>query len=87
VSKLTSMSKALPKFRPESQEREFWEAKGSDATQYFAASKMVVAKFKNLKPSTTRISLRLTDSLLDGISDASEKNRCPVSVTGQDLVD
>ena len=67
MSKPTSKTKPLPKFRSETKEREFWESKDNDATEYFDPSKMVVAKFKNLKPSTTSISLRLTDSLLDGI--------------------
>jgi predicted DNA binding CopG/RHH family protein len=67
MSKPSSKSKPLPKFRSEAKEREFWESKSNDATEYFDSSKMVVAKFKNLKPSTTSISLRLTDSLLDGI--------------------
>ena len=53
--------KPIPKFRSEAKEREFWESKDNDATQYFDPSKMVVATFKNLKPSTTSISLRLAD--------------------------
>jgi predicted DNA binding CopG/RHH family protein len=37
----------------------------------------VVAKFKNLKPSTTSISLRLTDSLLEGIRQQANKLDVP----------
>jgi predicted DNA binding CopG/RHH family protein len=77
MSKPSSRSKPLPKFRSEAREREFWESKGKDATEYFDASKMVVAKFKNLKPSTTSISLRLTDSLLDGIRHQANKLDVP----------
>lgn len=36
-----------------------------------------MAKFKNLKPSTTSISLRLTDSLLDGIRQQTNKLDVP----------
>ena len=62
-----SSSQKLPRFRSEAQERKFWESKTNDATQYFDSAKMVSAQFKNLKPSTTSISLRMSDSLLDGI--------------------
>jgi predicted DNA binding CopG/RHH family protein len=77
MSKRTLKTKPLPKFRSEAKERAFWEAKDNDATQYFDTSKMVVAKFKNLKPSTTSISLRLTDSLLDGIRQQANKLDVP----------
>jgi predicted DNA binding CopG/RHH family protein len=77
MSKPSSKTKPLPKFRSEAEEREFWESKNNDATEYFDASKMVVAKFKNLKPSTTSISLRLTDSLLDGIRQQANKLDVP----------
>ena len=67
----------LPAFESEAQEREFWESEGNDATGFFDLSTMVVAKFKNLKPSTTSISLRLTDSLLDGIRQEANKLDVP----------
>lgn len=73
MSKPSSKRKPLPKFRSEAKEREFWESKDNDATEYFDPTKMVVAKFKNLKPSTTSISLCLTDSLLDGIRQQANK--------------
>jgi predicted DNA binding CopG/RHH family protein len=38
---------------------------------------MAVAWFKNLKPSTTSISLRLSDSLLDGIRQQANKLDVP----------
>ena len=77
MSKPSSKSKPLPKFRSEAKEREFWETKDNDATEYFDSSKMVVAQFKNLKSSTTSISLRLTDSLLDGIRQQANKLDVP----------
>lgn len=77
MSKLTSKRKPLPKFRTEAKERQFWESKDNDVTEYFDPSKMVLAKFKNLKPSTTSISLRLTDSVLDGIRQQANKLDVP----------
>ena len=77
MSKPTSKSKVLPKFRSEAKEREFWENKDNDATAYFDPSKMVIANFKNLKPSTTSISIRLSDSLLDGIRQQANKLDVP----------
>ena len=72
-----SNSQKLPSFRSEAQERKFWESKTNDATQYFDSAKMVSAQFKNLKPSTTSISLRMSDSLLDGIRRQANKLDVP----------
>ena len=69
--------KAIPKFKSEAAERKFWEDAANDATEYFDATKMQVAKFTNLKPSTTSISLRLSDSLLDGIRREANKLDVP----------
>jgi predicted DNA binding CopG/RHH family protein len=69
--------KAIPKFKSEAAERKFWEDAANDATEYFDASNMQVAKFTNLKPSTTSISLRLSDSLLDGIRRQANKLDVP----------
>jgi len=77
MNKPISKAKPLPKFRSEAKEREFWESKGNDATEYFDSSKMVLTTFKNLKPSTTSISLRLSDSLLDGIRQQANKLDVP----------
>jgi predicted DNA binding CopG/RHH family protein len=77
MNKPISKAKPLPKFRSEAKEREFWESKSNDATEYFDSSKMVLATFKNLKPSTTSISLRLSDSLLDGIRQQANKLDVP----------
>lgn len=59
--------KSRPAFKSEAEERAFWESKAVDMTNYFDTSKPIKANFKNLKPSTTSISLRLSDSLLEGI--------------------
>jgi predicted DNA binding CopG/RHH family protein len=67
MTKPVRKTSPIPKFSSESKERAFWESKSSDAMEYFDSSRMVVVKLKHLKPSTTSISLRLSDSLLDGI--------------------
>lgn len=77
MNKSAIQLKSVPKFRSAAKEREFWESKSNDATEYFDPSKMVAAKFKNLKPSTTSISLRLTDSLLAGIRQQANKLDVP----------
>lgn len=77
MTKPTTKRKAPPKFRSEAAERAFWEAKGNDATQFFAPSTLTSARFKNLKPSTTSISIRLPDSLLEGIRQQANKLDVP----------
>ena len=76
-SKGQNATKASPKFKTEAAERKFWEDAANDATEYFDASNMQVAKFTSLKPSTTSISLRLSDSLLDGIRRQANKLDVP----------
>jgi hypothetical protein len=69
MTKPTSKPTPLPKFRSEAKEREFWESKTNDATQYFEASKMVAVKFKNLKqldvPYQSLMKVWLTEKLRD----------------------
>jgi hypothetical protein len=48
--------KAIPSFRSEEAEREFWAT--ADSTEYFDWSTARRAVFPNLKPSTATISLR-----------------------------
>jgi predicted DNA binding CopG/RHH family protein len=76
-SKGPTATKPIPKFKSEAAERKFWEDAANDAMEYFDASNMQVAKFTNLKPSTTSISLRLSDSLLDGIRRQANKLDVP----------
>jgi len=69
--------KAIPRFRSEDEEREFWATKGRDSTQYLDWSKARPARFPNLKPSTTAISLRLPLSLLERIKLEANKRDVP----------
>jgi len=67
--------KAIPKFKSEAQEREFWEAQDSSA--FVDWSKAEPVRFPNLKPTTTSISLRLPVALLDAIKIAANKRDMP----------
>ena len=66
--------KAILKFRSEAAERRFWETR--DSTSYVNWEKAERARFPNLKPSTTTISLRLPLGLL---------NRIKVEVNRRDI--
>jgi predicted DNA binding CopG/RHH family protein len=59
--------KPIPKFRSEAEERAFWEAKGNDSTDYVDWSKAQHVDFRNLRPTTKAISLRLPEPLLNRI--------------------
>jgi predicted DNA binding CopG/RHH family protein len=67
--------KSVPKFRSEAEERAFWES--HDTADYFDLSKAQRARFPNLKLSTTAISLRLPQGLLDRIKIAANKRDVP----------
>jgi predicted DNA binding CopG/RHH family protein len=67
--------KPIPDFRNEAEERRFWET--HDSTDYVDWSKAQRVQFPNLKLSTTSISLRLTQSMLDRIKIAANKRDVP----------
>jgi predicted DNA binding CopG/RHH family protein len=67
--------KPVPRFTSEAQERKFWET--HDSADYLDWSKAKPARFPNLKPSTTAISLRLPISLLEQIKVAANKRDVP----------
>jgi predicted DNA binding CopG/RHH family protein len=67
--------KTVPKFYTEAEERAFWES--HDTADYFDLSKAQRARFPNLKLSTTAISLRLPQGLLDRIKVAANKRDVP----------
>jgi predicted DNA binding CopG/RHH family protein len=72
---MTKKTKHVPQFRDEREEREFWESHNS--SDYVDWSTAKRARFPNLKPSTTSISLRLPVSLLEGIKVAANKRDVP----------
>lgn len=65
----------IPEFKSEAEERAFWEK--HDSTDYVDWSKATTAVLPNLKPSTTTISLRLPDALLDRIKVEANKRDMP----------
>ena len=68
-------SKTIPKFKSEKEEREFWEK--TDSSEYFDLTKAVRVTMPNLKPTTTSISLRLSQSILENIKLQANKLDVP----------
>ncbi len=67
--------KQIPKFKNESDEFDFWSK--HDASEYINFSNSQKVNFKNLKPSTKSISIRLPESLLERIKIIANKNDVP----------
>ena len=69
------MSKQIPNFKNEDEEREFWaKADSSDYLNWKSAERVL---FPNLKPSTKAISLRLPESLLDALRQLANERDVP----------
>lgn len=68
-------SKAIPRFKSEDQEREFWAK--ADTSEYFDWTKGETVVFPNLKPSTESISLRLPKYLLAQIKQLANAKDVP----------
>ena len=66
---------AIPKFRSERQEREFWER--TDSTLHVDWSQAQRVRLPNLKPTSKSISLRLPASLLDALRVEANKRDVP----------
>ncbi len=72
------MSKALkpvPQFQSEADERAFWET--HDSADHVDWSKAERVRLPKLKPSSTSISLRLPNALLERIKVAANKRDVP----------
>ena len=67
--------KPIPRFRNEAEERKFWET--HDSTDYVDWSNAQRVRLPNLKLSTTAISLRLPQGLLDRIKIAANRRDVP----------
>ena len=67
--------KAIPAFASEAEERAFWET--HDSAEYMDWSKAERTRLPNLKPSSTSISLRLPNTLLERIKVAANKRDVP----------
>ena len=68
-------NKVIPQFKNEKEERTFWEK--NDASEYFDLSKAARVVMPNLKPTTASISLRLSQSFLEGIKTQANKMDVP----------
>ncbi len=67
--------KPIPMFNSEDEEREFWaEHDSADYVDWSKAKRLTLSK---LKPSTERISLRLPESMLDGLKVLAHKRDVP----------
>ena len=77
--------KKVPKFESEDQERKFWAHQDSSA--YIDYRKAVRASFPNLKPSSRTISIRLPESLLDGIKVIANRADVPYQSMMKVLLD
>ena len=67
--------KTVPDFATEAEERAFWESQ--DSTDHVDWSKAEKVRLSNLKPSSTSISLRLSNSLLERIKVVAGKRDVP----------
>lgn len=72
---MTKAPKPIPVFQDEAEERAFWET--HDSTDYVDWSTARSVRLPNLKPSSTSISLRLPNSLLEEIKVAANKRDVP----------
>jgi predicted DNA binding CopG/RHH family protein len=69
------MSKRIPEFKSEDEEREFWAT--HDSTEYINWSKSERVTFSNLKPSIKKISLRLPETMLEELKLLANKRDVP----------
>ena len=69
------MTKQIPEFENEDEEREFWAA--HDSAEYLDWEKAEQVVFPKLKPSTKTISLRIPESMLDEIRLLANKRDIP----------
>ncbi|QTA80637.1 Toxin-antitoxin system, antitoxin component, CopG-like [Desulfonema limicola] len=69
------MSKQIPKFKNEEEEREFWAT--HDSTDYINWDKAEKITFSNLKPSVKKISLRLPETMIEELKLLANKRDVP----------
>ena len=69
------MSKKIPTFKNEDEEREFWAS--HDSTEFISWKKAERVTFSNLKPSVKKISLRLPASMLEELKLLANKRDVP----------
>lgn len=67
--------KSIPKFKNESQERDFWAKR--DSSEYLDWSQADQIILPNLKPTTRSISIRVPESLLSRIKTEANRQDVP----------
>jgi predicted DNA binding CopG/RHH family protein len=73
------MKKAIPEFKSEAEEFEFWSTtgKGADSTEYVDWSKAKRTKFPNLKPTLRTISVRLPVAMIEDLKILANQRDVP----------
>ena len=69
------MTKQIPKFKNEDEERKFWET--HDSTEFINWNQAERITFSKLKPSVKKISLRLPEAMLEELKLLANKRDVP----------
>ena len=72
---MSKKSKAIPKFKNEDEEREFWAT--HDLTDYLGHFQPVELDLSELKPSSKSVTVRLPESLLAALKNLAHKRDVP----------
>ena len=72
---MTKALETIPVFENEEDERAFWES--HDSTRHIDWGKAQPVRLPNLKPSSTAISIRLPNALLERLKIAANKRDVP----------
>jgi predicted DNA binding CopG/RHH family protein len=67
--------KKVPKFKNENEERKFWSK--NSPLDFIHSKKLRLSIFPNLKPTNRTISIRLPESLVEGIKMLANKKDVP----------
>jgi predicted DNA binding CopG/RHH family protein len=65
----------VPKFKNDEEERKFWDK--NSPLDFIEPSKIKLSLFPNLKPTSRTISIRLPESLVEGIKVLAHKRDVP----------
>jgi len=73
------MKKAIPEFKSEAEEFEFWSSTGpgADSTKYLDWSKGKKTRFPNLKPTLRTISVRLPVAMIEDLKILANQRDVP----------
>ncbi|MGB8258918.1 MAG: BrnA antitoxin family protein [Terracidiphilus sp.] len=73
------MKKAIPEFKSEAEEFEFWSSTGpgADSTEYIDWSKAKRTKLPNLKPTLRTISVRLPVAMIEDLKVLANQRDVP----------